>query len=516
MSLLSGIKFIPKEKRTISEDVKSKKDDSKKHDRREKPDKHDRRHKSSKHKSKKSSRERESERDRRNYDSDSSSSIDMMQIAKEEEQRERNERYTNNDNTRSSREHYKDNNEDVTTKKFDPNHFRSLIDSLKRPSTVSEEKIEDVTDIDYNHQNNNDDDYHSTINNSTVDIQVHEPIVPSTTVSTVNTNQSAAAMLRDRLKSSKSHLKIPTGSVQPVSSGDSNFKSNIDIDRDIIALKNRLNDKREGQSIETASITNQKKRKSNLPQQDEDIHTLKYHEKTETENMDDIYRDNILRLGGRYKGTENSTKGAYGNGDRAGMDEENDIDMKMFEKKERNNKDNIQYEAQKVMKSQQYLRKIVETCYYCTESKKFQLNNILSMGENVYIRVKLDPTVLITGHLEIIPISHISSILQCDEETLIEIERYQLCLKRMYEELNQSVLFIETAVHFNNKPHAHIDVIPIEIGMEAEASMFFKEVSDYLTIWIYFPNILYIIVLLCFSFNYNNFIYFIYFIDVSI
>ena len=52
----------------------------------------------------------------------------------------------------------------------------------------------------------------------------------------------------------------------------------------------------------------------------------KYHEKTETENMDDIYRDNILRLGGRYKGTENSTKGAYGNGDRAGMDEENDID----------------------------------------------------------------------------------------------------------------------------------------------------------------------------------------------
>ena len=159
------------------------------------------------------------------------------------------------------------------------------------------------------------------------------------------------------------------------------------------------------------------------------------------------------------------------------MDEEADIDMSMFQRKEHSQGEALKREAQKAMKSQQQLRRAVESCRRCTESKTFNKSSIISMGENAFLRLKTDPDVLVEGHLEIVPISHVSSMLQCDEETVQEIERFQSCLRRMYETQHKGVLFLETAVHFHSRPHAHIDVIPSEKGMESEASMFFKEVS---------------------------------------
>jgi diadenosine tetraphosphate (Ap4A) HIT family hydrolase len=169
-------------------------------------------------------------------------------------------------------------------------------------------------------------------------------------------------------------------------------------------------------------------------------------------------------------------KGALGNGDRAGMDEEGEIDMSMFQRKEQSQADLLQREAQRAMKAQQQLRKTVESCRRCTESRTFLRSTVISKGENAVLRMKTDPDVLVEGHLEIIPISHVSSILQCDEETQKEISNIQNSLRRLYEKQGKGVLFIETAVHFHSRPHAHIDVIPIEAGMEDEASMFFKEV----------------------------------------
>jgi len=149
----------------------------------------------------------------------------------------------------------------------------------------------------------------------------------------------------------------------------------------------------------------------------------------------------------------------------------------MFQRKEQSQADALQREANKAMKAQQQLRRAVESCRRCTESKVFHRNCVIATGENTYLRLKMDPDVLVEGHLEIVPISHVSSILQSDEETQVEIERFQSCLRRMYETQGKSVLFLETAVHFHSRPHAHIEVVPVEQGMEAEASMFFKEVN---------------------------------------
>jgi diadenosine tetraphosphate (Ap4A) HIT family hydrolase len=266
-------------------------------------------------------------------------------------------------------------------------------------------------------------------------------------------------------------------------SGDNHpsHSSNVGVDRDLIALKNKYSQAQaESASQSQAQAPGQRKRKANLPADqdaDLDVQALKSRERAGGEDIDEVFRENILRLGERYKGTEMGGKGAFGNGDKAGMDEEGDIDMKMFQRKEQSQADALQKEAQRAMKSQQQLRKVVESCRRCTESRTFLRAAVISAGENAILRVKMDPDALVEGHLEIVPVSHVSSILQCDEETQKEIERFQSCLRRMYEKQGKGVLFIETAVHFHSRPHALIDVIPIERGMEDEASMFFKEVS---------------------------------------
>jgi hypothetical protein len=74
--------------------------------------------------------------------------------------------------------------------------------------------------------------------------------------------------------------------------------------------------------------------------------------------------------------------------------------------------------------------------------------------------------------------NHIDSFLKCEEDIEVEVKRYKSCLRRMFEKEGQSVLFLETAVHFSRRPHASVDVVPIPLGSESEARMCFKEVGQ--------------------------------------
>lgn len=494
MSLLSGIRFVPKEKREVSKHddiVSDKKDKKRKHEK----------HRSSDKKDKKKRHEKEKKRDSRHDDSsDSESSVDMEKIAREEEDRERRESYKSRDNrdtttSSASRSHVVDNwgvpaAQQSTEAKFDPNRFKSLLNSLKKGNDIAavEQSIESDSDEAAEESAYNYPDTHAA--KKAVE---SAPVAAAPSISIVapgSTNQSAAAMMRERLKNSKANLASTPAIAPPTN----NFASNIGVDRDIVALKSRYN---ENQVKETSSANKRipgappaKKNKDKHNHADIDvaldINTLKSREKAGAEDIDDIYRDNVLRMGERYMGTELGGKGAFGNGDKAGMDEEGEIDMRMFQRKETSQADALQREANKAMKAQQQLRRAVESCRRCTKSKVFHRNCVVATGENTYLRLKMDPDVLVERHLEIVPISHVSSILQSDEETQVEIERFQSCLRRMYETQGKSVLFLETAVHFHSRPHAHIEVVPVEQGMEAEASMFFKEVRFHLFLdWVH-------------------------------
>jgi diadenosine tetraphosphate (Ap4A) HIT family hydrolase len=488
MSLLSGIKFVRKEERVaIASEPRTggkevpleRKENKRKREKHHKP-----------HKSKRDSGGSSRQEYRKNYDSDSGSSVDMSKIAEAEEERERNERKQRSADIHrggghSQKEDFagKDDARDAT-KKFDPNHFRTLMNTLRK--TVEADPVPS------NHDESGDDDAH-TAPEPTQPATVPSSSIPSAvssfgqaTLAAGSTNQSVAAMLRERLKQSKSHIpvNVTTATLAAAAPPSGSYASNVETDRDVVALRNRLNKSNNG-AAGVPMNQGQKKRRSNvLGEQDADvdIHELKSREKAGGEDIDEVFRDNILRLGERYKGTEMGGRGALGNGDRAGMDEEGELDMKMFQRKEQSHTEALQREAQRAMRSQQQLRKTVESCRRCTESRTFQRAAVVSQGENAFLRMKTDPDVLVEGHLELVPVSHVSSILQCDEETQREIERYQSCLRRMFEKQGKGVLFVETAVHFHGRPHAHIDVIPVERGMEDEASMFFKEVRRMLNL----------------------------------
>jgi diadenosine tetraphosphate (Ap4A) HIT family hydrolase len=485
MSLLSGIKFVPKERRVEPPEPKARKEEKHSSDRKDssndskrKHDKHNRQH----HKSKKSHRDARDERGRKSYESDSESSVDLDKIAAEEEEKERHERREQSSRRKSEPE------EEEGVKKFDPNHFRSLMDSLRRPTETAPPASYNSSDEEAERER----ELERKILRQDSPLTATAPrAAPSAAPVNVPppagaTNQSAAAMLRDRLKQTRAHLTVPVSASGP-GDGQPSHSSNVGVDRDLIALKNKYSQVQgDNASAKQSQAPGQRKRKANLPTDqdaDLDVQALKSRERAGGEDIDEVFRENILRLGERYKGTEMGGKGAFGNGDKAGMDEEGDIDMKMFQRKEQSQADALQKEAQRAMKSQQQLRKVVESCRRCTESRTFLRAAVISAGENAILRVKMDPEALVEGHLEIVPVSHVSSILQCDEETQKEIERFQSCLRRMYEKQGKGVLFIETAVHFHSRPHALIDVIPIERGMEDEASMFFKEVSSVSWLW---------------------------------
>lgn len=136
---------------------------------------------------------------------------------------------------------------------------------------------------------------------------------------------------------------------------------------------------------------------------------------------------------------------------------------------------------------------------------------VISKGEYVMLCLKpLHNTVTQSGgtreanqhlalspyHLQIVPTQHVSSVLHLDDDAVKEIDRYKQCVSHMFQRESftdvvasssssssshrevslPSVLFTESAVHFERHSHAVIDCIPAQRGVEVEAKMFFKEV----------------------------------------
>ena len=199
--------------------------------------------------------------------------------------------------------------------------------------------------------------------------------------------------------------------------------------------------------------------------------------------MDAIYTENILRLGERYQGTEMSRKGAFGNGDKAGMDEDDDDDdngaamMKMFTRVDDRISDAAlaQKQLARAVRTTQQHAQIIANCEHCVESSLSKCLTIAT-GDQIVLRLKHGPSVLAEGHCVLCPLQHTSpSFLQVEEDAMIELQKFKAGLRRMFEARGLSVLFLESAVSFGRHPHAVIDCVPIEIGMEQDAQMFFRE-----------------------------------------
>jgi Protein similar to CwfJ C-terminus 1 len=222
-------------------------------------------------------------------------------------------------------------------------------------------------------------------------------------------------------------------------------------------------------------------------------------EKFGSNDMDENFRDNVLRLGDRYKGTELGSSGAFGNGNLTGADEEEEIDMKLFENKYET-EEKVQTKKQILnslgagkkresvgdnQKQNERQREILNRCPHCTAGSSYKSFLTISKGEHTMLRLKTGAK-LGFGHCVITPIDHIESFLKCSDEVEIEVARYKSCLRRMFECNGQSVVFLESALQFAQHPHACMDAVPVPLGIAGEARMCFREVLFSLTVPIIF------------------------------
>lgn len=154
---------------------------------------------------------------------------------------------------------------------------------------------------------------------------------------------------------------------------------------------------------------------------DVSLEELRRREKVEgVEDMDDVHAKNIIRLGSRYMGTE---LGGHSN---SGFDEEDKIDVKMFESS-RNRLSEKAHNEKAIRSAKSANRtwdKAIRNCQYCMKSQGFKKHLLLSLADHTYLSL-IPTTPLTMGHCYIAPIDHIAASNACDEQIWQEIVNFK-------------------------------------------------------------------------------------------
>eukprot|EP01041_Mallomonas_annulata_P005589 gene5589-11272_t len=247
----------------------------------------------------------------------------------------------------------------------------------------------------------------------------HDIITLSTHIPNTNNNLSIAAQLRAKLKqnikvgiSSKDEIISKNAASTSESETSSSQMSSTPLvygsyqDMAVRIAKDSKNESNSFQSVSSTStknIPNKLSSRSNKDisnsskhqhqHQQQSLKELVAFERFGGEDMDDTYRDNILRLGENYKGTELGRSGIFGGGDQTGIDEEEaDIDMSLFERKD-DKLSYIQLEQKQMNKAKnenKFYQKTISNCVHCLESVGYSnlKHLIISTGSHTQLRLK--------------------------------------------------------------------------------------------------------------------------------
>ena len=313
----------------------------------------------------------------------------------------------------------------------------------------------------------------------------------------VSSNQSVAELFRAKLKAKNTMVEHKT-LTQLIGDDELEAENNLLFNNEESIRNQVIHKLRSDANMNVAVSKNVSKAP---PIKDKDyaasnakINLLLKSEKFGSNDMDENFRENVLRLGDRYKGTELGSSGAFGNGNLTGADEEEEIDMKLFENKYET-EEKIQTKKQILnslgagkkrenvgdsQKQNERQREILNRCAHCCEGSSYKSFLTISKGEHTMLRLKTGAK-LGFGHCVITPIDHTESFLKCSEDVEVEVARYKSCLRRMFECNGQSVIFLESALQFAQHPHACMDAVPVPLGIAGEARMCFREVPYCLT-----------------------------------
>ncbi|XP_017783746.1 PREDICTED: CWF19-like protein 2 homolog [Nicrophorus vespilloides] len=125
----------------------------------------------------------------------------------------------------------------------------------------------------------------------------------------------------------------------------------------------------------------------------------------------------------------------------------------------------------------QRMTKSLDTCSKCLQSTNMLKHLMVSMGETIYLSLpSYEP--LTEGHCLLIPLRHVISCTQLDENEFSELMNFRKMLTKMYLDDGDDVIFFETAMFFNSHPHMVINCIPLPKEEGDMAPIYFKKAID--------------------------------------
>lgn len=129
----------------------------------------------------------------------------------------------------------------------------------------------------------------------------------------------------------------------------------------------------------------------------------------------------------------------------------------------------------------QKMSKILDTCPLCHHEdcqppQDQPIAPIIALGTRVYLTIATEPELKgAEGGAVVVPISHRTNLLECDDDEWEEIRNFMKSLTRFYHEQGREVVFYENAAAPQRHLHAALVAIPIPWDLGDTAPAFFRE-----------------------------------------
>ncbi|KAK0721637.1 CwfJ C-terminus 1-domain-containing protein-like protein [Lasiosphaeria miniovina] len=127
------------------------------------------------------------------------------------------------------------------------------------------------------------------------------------------------------------------------------------------------------------------------------------------------------------------------------------------------------------------LNRILDTCPLCHHEDRpppqdLPAAPIISLATRVYLTLPTAPELTgAEGGAIIVPISHRTNLLECDDDEWEEIRNFMKSLTRLYHDQGRDVIFYENAAAPQRRLHAALVVVPIPYELGETAPAFFRE-----------------------------------------
>ncbi|KRX75317.1 CWF19-like protein 2 -like protein [Trichinella sp. T6] len=126
----------------------------------------------------------------------------------------------------------------------------------------------------------------------------------------------------------------------------------------------------------------------------------------------------------------------------------------------------------------------LDTCVRCVEGK-LDKHFVIAFGNQTYLALPKNKP-LVRNHCLIVPLNHVSSCAQMDEDVLDEIKFWREKLVAMFRTQSLCCIFFETAKNVKHMPHCFLECIPVSKKIFECAPMYFKIPAGFSYFVVYF------------------------------